>query len=166
MWGIGGVLTLLLTAIIRLSPMAVELQDYSLNAMQWAALLIFVPYMIWAEGYRGFHQNFAPRLIVRANYLKNHPRPVHVILAPLFCMGYIHATRRRQLMSIGLTAMIISFVLIVRLLPQPWRGIVDAGVVLGLLIGVASILFFLVQSFLRPERMTFPAELPVASSDT
>jgi hypothetical protein len=158
-------LTLLLAAIVRLSPMAFELVGHSLTAMQWAALLLFVPYMIWAEGYRGFHRNFAPRLVVRANYLKNHPRPAHVLLAPLFCMGYIHATPRRQLLSISLTAMIICFVLIVRLLPQPWRGIIDSGVVLGLFIGVVSILYFLVRSLLRPESMNFSAETPVVNTE-
>ena len=41
---------------------------------------------------------------------------------------------------------IVTLVLLVRLAPQPWRGIIDAGVVLGLGIGSASILYFVVRA--------------------
>jgi hypothetical protein len=101
--------------------------------------------MVWAEGYKGFHLAFAPRVVARANYLANNPRPVHVLLAPLFCMGYVHATPRRRIMSIALSCMIVCFVLLARMLPQPWRGIVDVGVVAGLVVGVGSIVYYLLQ---------------------
>ena len=78
----------------------------------WLALIFSVVYMAYAEGYKGFHLAFAPRVVVRARYLADNPRTLHVLLAPLFCMGYIHATRRRKIISFALTAMIICFVLI------------------------------------------------------
>jgi hypothetical protein len=165
-WGIGGVLFLLAFAIVRLAPMALDLNNFYLSGLQWAILILFVAYMAYAEGYKGFHKSFAPRVIVRANYLSQNPRILHVILAPLFCMGYFHATRKLMIMSIGLTVMIIVLVLGVRMLPQPWRGIIDAGVVVGLMMGISSIIYFLVQSRLRPELLTMSAEVPVSTPDT
>ena len=120
-WGIAGVLMLLLFAVYRLAPMAFELTERELTAGQWFALGFSVIYMAYAEGYRGFHRAFAPRVVVRALHLKNHPEPLHVLFAPIFCMGYIHATRRRQLFSIGLTLAILGFIFLARNLSQPWR---------------------------------------------
>lgn len=131
-----------------------------MNQIHWLALAFSVIYMGYAEGYKGFHQGFAPRVVVRARYLAANPRPLHVLFAPLFCMGYIYATRRRQILSIALTLMIICFVLIARSMPQPWRGIVDAGVVVGLSLGVASIAYFLIISSGDPARLTASAEVP------
>jgi hypothetical protein len=159
-WGIGGVLTLLLFAVYRLSPMAMELTQQPLSSLHWLALVFSVGYMAYAEGYRGFHKSFAPRVIARARYLERHVSLDKVFLAPLFCMGYIHATRKRKILSFSLTFMIVCFVVLVRMLPQPWRGIVDAGVVTGLAIGIASILYYLVQSFFRPELLTVSPDVP------
>lgn len=159
-WGLGGVLALLLFAIYRLTPMAMELTGFSLSALQWLALAFSIICMAYMEGYKGFHKAFAPRVVVRAGYLRQHARAGTAVLAPLFCMGYIHATRRRQVLSYLLTLMIIVLVSIVRLLPQPWRGIVDAGVVTGLVLGVASILYYLVQSFHSPDRLDVSPEVP------
>ena len=159
-WGIGGVLFLLMFAIFRLAPMALELENSSMSQFHWLALVFSVIYMAYAEGYKGFHLGFAPRVVVRARYLADHPRPLHVLLAPLFCMGYIYATRKRQILSFALTIMIICFVLIARSIPQPWRGIVDAGVVVGLGLGVLSIAYFLIISSNNPARLTVSAEVP------
>lgn len=152
---------MLLFAIVRLGAVALELNGYTLASWQWGVMLGWIGYMVWAEGYKGFHLAFAPRVVVRASYLASNPRLLHVLLAPLFCMGYIHATPKRRLMSIGLTSMIICFVLLVRMLPQPWRGLVDAGVVAGLVFGVASILYYLMQLKQRgAEQLPVPADVP------
>jgi len=140
--------------------MALELESSAMSEVHWLALIFSVTYMAYAEGYKGFHLGFAPRVVVRARYLANNPRPLHVLLAPLFCMGYIYATRKRQILSFALTTMIICFVLIARSMPQPWRGIVDAGVVVGLGLGVVSIAYFLIISSNDPTRLTVSAEVP------
>lgn len=163
-WGIGGILFLLLFAIFRLGPIALELSSLSLQQVHWFALVISVLYMLYAEGYKGFHLGFAPRVVARANYLAKNPHPLHLALAPLFCMGYIYATRKRQLMSIGLTSMIICFVLLVRMLPQPWRGIVDAGVVAGLMLGILSICYFLLMLWRNPGDFAVATDVPAESS--
>jgi hypothetical protein len=159
-WGIVGVLLLLCFALYRLAPMAFELAEIELSALHWSALVFSIIYMAYAEGYKGFHKGFAPRVVVRASFLKNNPKPLHILLAPLFCMGYIHATRKRQLLSIGLTLMIICFIFLARTLAQPWRGILDAGVVVGLGIGILSICYFLALARFRPEALTMSPEVP------
>lgn len=162
-WGVGGVLLLLGFAIFRLAPIAWALGDSALSPLHWGALVFNVLYMAYAEGYRGFYLGFAPRVVTRANYLRDNPSLGYVVLAPLFCMGYIHATRKRQLLSYGLTLMIICFVMIARILPQPWRGILDAGVVVGLMIGIISILYFLLLTSRSPDLIHIELEVP---SDT
>ena len=140
--------------------MALELRDISLSALQLAALLFSVIYMAYAEGYKGFHLGFAPRVVLRAHYLHSNPRLRHILLAPLFCMGYIHATRKRQILSIGLTIMIIGFIIVARMLPQPWRGILDAGVVVGLSFGICSIAYFMMVAVQRRETISVSTEVP------
>lgn len=159
-WGVGGVLLLLSFAIYRLAPMALALENSPMSLVHWFALVVSVVYMAYAEGYKGFHLSFAPRVVVRARYLADNPRLLHVLLAPLFCMGYIYATKKRQIFSFALTIMIICFVMIARLMPQPWRGIIDAGVVVGLTFGVVSIGYFLIVSTNNPNRILISAEVP------
>ncbi len=98
--------------------------------------------MAYAEGYRAFQQAFSPRVAARARYLRDHPNLMHSLLAPLFCMAYFHAQRRRQITSISVTAGIIILVILVRFLEQPWRGIIDGGVVVGLAWGLVSLVVF------------------------
>jgi hypothetical protein len=159
-WGIGGVLLMLVFAIYRLAPIALDLEYLPMNQGHWAALIFSVVYMAYAEGYKGFHLGFSPRVVIRASYLRDHPRLDHILLAPLFCMSYIYATRKRKMISFGLTTMIICFVLIARRLPQPWLGIIDAGVVVGLGIGVVSILYFIVVEIKNPELIKTSPEVP------
>jgi hypothetical protein len=106
---------------------------------QWMALILWTLFMGIAEGYRGFQQRFSPRVAARARYLRDHPTLVRMLLAPLFCMGYFHANRRTQITSISLTAGIVVLVVLVSFCPQPWRGIIDCGVVVGLMWGMISL---------------------------
>ena len=159
-WGVGGVLILLLFAVYRLAPMALALGDGSMELKHWVFLALSISYMAYAEGIKGFHQGFAPRVVKRALYLKKNPRLSHVVFAPFFCMSYFYATRKRKISSLGLTGLIICFVILVRLLSQPWRGILDAGVVTGLTIGCGSIVYFLYLTTIRGETISISADFP------
>ncbi|HWR59110.1 MAG TPA: hypothetical protein VN328_09505 [Thermodesulfovibrionales bacterium] len=150
-WGITGVLLLLTGAVYRLAPLAVDAFSFHFIWYHWLSLALIVLFMAYAEGYRGFQQRFSPRVAARARYLRENPRVLYVLLAPFFCMGYFHATRRRKITSLSLTAGIIILILLMRLLPQPWRGIVDAGVVLGLVWGLVSLSVFCVIAFTSKE---------------
>ena len=145
--------------------MAFALQDATMGLVHWPLLLLSVTYMAYAEGFKGFHLGFAPRVVKRALYLTQNPKLSHVVFAPLFCMGYIHATKRRKISSLGLTGLIVCFVILVRLLPQPWRGILDAGVVTGLTIGCFSIMYFMFLAGGRPEVISISADVPKESKE-
>lgn len=142
LWGFSGVVALLGYAIFRLAPRAAESLAEPLTTIQWIFLVIFAFFMLVAEGYRGFQKKFSPRTAARVKYLRDHPRPLHVVLAPAFCMGYFFARRKTQITAICLTLGIVLLVVLVRFLPTPWRGLVDFGVVLGLTYGVISFAVF------------------------
>ena len=76
-------------------------------------------------------------------------------------MGYFGATLRRQITSICVTCGIIVLVIIVKQLSQPWRGIIDAGVVVGLIWGVISFMVYLWVAFRNED---FPYSPEVSSS--
>lgn len=153
-----GVSLLLGAAVYRLTPWAIETFSYSLTLSQWLLLVGFTLFMLIGEGYRGFQKNFSPRVAVRARHLAGHPTPLRVILAPLFLMGFFGATRRRKITTWSLTTGIVLLVLGVRLLEQPWRGIIDVGVVLGLAWGLVALFAFTYEAFSRRE-FSFPADL-------
>jgi hypothetical protein len=62
-------------------------------------------------------------------------------------MGYFHAAKKRKIVSYSLTSGIVVLILAVHHLAQPWRGIIDAGVVIGLVWGIISIFWFTVRVF-------------------
>lgn len=165
-WGITGVILFLLFAVLRLSERIRELADYSLGPLHWTVLVGFTLWMAWAEGYKGFHRAFSPRVVARANYLRESAldRPILALFAPVFCMGFIHATRKRKIVSYSVTSGIFVLVLLLRITPQPWRGIVDTGVVTGLALGILSLLFFWIQVETGAWNHGIPLDLPEGQS--
>ncbi len=141
-WGLCGVCLLLGYGIYRMFPIAVETFDYSLSWYHWLALHINTIFMAYCKGYRGFQNNFSPRTSARARYLRNHPQKARVIFAPFFCMGYFQANRKRKIITFSATFAIVLLGLLIRYLNQPWRGILDIGVVVGLIWGVVSLIWF------------------------
>ncbi len=142
-WGILGVVALLVSALYRLTPIAwVPLSEGSLSPFQWGVVVIWTAFNAHAEGYKGFQKRFSPRTVARAVYLGENPTPLRVVLAPLFCMGLFHATKRVKYAAWGVLIAVLILVAIIRSLDQPWRGIVDVGVVVGLGWGTISLLAF------------------------
>ncbi|MBX3248971.1 MAG: hypothetical protein KF901_17470 [Myxococcales bacterium] len=142
-WGVLLVLGMLGQALWKLTPVALEpWRDGSMSVAQQLLYVGFVVFNAYAEGYRGFQKRFSPRVVGRAFHLGANPRPLYVALALPFCLSLFHAQRRQRIVSwvflVGLVALIIA----VRQLPQPWRGIIDGGVVVGLAWGAASIVAF------------------------
>ena len=137
-WGVIGFAWILMDAIIRLSILADEGISGGLTVFQWVLLVGFVVFMAYAEGYRGFQKSFSPRTAARAYYLYKHPDLLAGLLAPLFCMGFFRATRKPFLFAWVGTTLIVMLIIALRFVPQPWRAIVDAGVVVGLSWGLIS----------------------------
>lgn len=158
-WGLAGIILLLASAIYRLTPLAVQAFSYDFLWYHWLALAFTALFMAYAEGFKGFQQRFSPRVAARARYLKDHPRTRNALLGPFFCMGYCCATRRRKITSLSLTAGIVVLIILVRFLPQPWRGIVDAGVVLGLIWGLVSLIIFSLFAF-TSDKFHYSPEVP------
>jgi hypothetical protein len=152
-YGVLGVVALLAQALWRLTPRAWEAIAGGLTTTQWVVTVVWVVAMAHAEGYRGFHRRFSPRVVARAQYLAEHPTP------PLYCMSLFAASRRGMIVARGLVVGITVLVVLVRMLPQPWRGIVDAGVVVGLALGTLSILYYAGRAVAGYEPVV-PPDLP------
>jgi len=144
-WGLAGVVLLLGAAILRLVPITVEAFTTKLLWYHWVVLVLITGLLAYLEGYRGFQKGFSPRVVTRANYMKENPRLLHALLAPLFCIGYFHSTTKLKVRAISLTIGIIILIILVHFLDQPWRGIVDAGVIVGLTWGVISLVLLSVR---------------------
>ena len=149
-WGVIGVCALLGYAIFRLFPLAMDAINGGLSKWQWIILVAWTIFMLVAEGYRGFQKKFSPRTAARVRYLRDQPDPLRTVLAPFFCMGYFHANKKTQITAICLTLGIILLVVLVSFCNQPWRGIIDFGVVLGLVYGLISFLLFTFQALTNP----------------
>lgn len=142
-WGIGGIVLLLGSAAWRLlwasKPAWPELlkPGYAAIALVWLLLLGYV------KGYRLLGQRLVPRVVCRAHYLRQHPAPMHwwCLLAPLFCMGYFHSTRRRLCSSWGISTGIVVLVILLQHLVQPWRSIIDLGAAASLALGAVALLW-------------------------
>lgn len=165
-WGLVGAATLLARAILRLAPVAWEaVTRFQPGVLGWSLAVPWLLFLAYFEGYRGFQRGFAPRVAVRAVHLARRPRPLHVLLAPLFCMGLIHASRRRLVTGWSLVTGVVALVWGVRHLAQPWRGLVDAGVVLGLTWGLVAVLAFGVRA-LRGHLPRVSADLPTGRASS
>jgi len=146
LWGVIGITASLGKAIIGMTPKAITGLTMELTLIQWAFLIGYTFFMLYFEGYKGFQKKYSPRTAARVKYLYDHPNLLRGILAPLFCMGYFHANRKTKLKAYILTFGIILLVKLVSYCPQPWLGIVDLGVMLGLSWGLIAFLIFSYQA--------------------
>jgi hypothetical protein len=159
-WGVLGFVAIVFRAVWSLTPMALApIRAGTMTALHWTLYLGWLVFMVYSEGYKGFQRKVAPRVAARAMYAATHPRPLLVLLAPLFCMGLFHATRKRLIVSWCALTGIVTLIILVRQLDQPWRGIVDGGVVAGLAWGLAAMLWYLVRA-LQGHPMPVPADVP------
>lgn len=139
-WGVVGVSLILGQAIVRLLPHALDpWRGAGMTGVQTGLYLTWALLNWYAEGVRGFQQRFCPRVVTRATELSRQANWVGAALAPAYCMGLIQAPRRRLITSWSLVLVLVAVVWLVRRIEQPWRGIIDGGVVIGLLWGVGAL---------------------------
>jgi len=146
-WGLVGVLLILGKAIAGLFLLSLEALRFELTTLQWSLLIGNTAFMAYSEGYMGFQKKFSPRMAARIRHLTQSRSPIELVLAPLFCMAFFNAPKKRIVATYILFTMIVCLVLAFRILPQPWRGILDAGVVVGLLWGSLSIVWCCCREF-------------------
>lgn len=158
-WGLFGVVALLVRPLLPLGANALSALQSDLAPIHWAFFALWVPFMAWSEGWRGFHLRFAPRTAARAAWLAENATPLRVMLAPLVCLALVHVRRSTLIARLILLTALVGLIASVRLLPAPWRGLVDAGVVVGLGWGALSVLWFGLQA-LRGNPPEFDLSLP------
>jgi hypothetical protein len=161
-WGVAGIGAVLVYAAVSLGSYAFQALAAGLAPLQWLLLVVNTGFMAWAEGYRGFQQRFSPRVAARALDLYDHPTALRLLLAPLFCVGYFGATPRLQRTVWLGTGLIVLAVLAFNRLDQPWRGILDAGVMVGMIWGTVTLLWASWATF-RGRRAMVGAEVPAAA---
>lgn len=157
-WGVGGAITLLGFAVSRMVKQCLDATNYDTHAGHIIVLLAWTFFMAYSEGYRGFQRGYSPRVAARALYLRQHSTLVRLLLAPLFCMGFFGAPLRRRITVVVLIVMIWLLVVAFRQLPQPWRGVLDFGVAVGLTWGiVATVIYFF--KYLRVDDVPLKADV-------
>jgi len=158
-WGIGGVILLLSQACWRLAMESRHAFVFDWGWIHYVVFAAIVVFMAYSEGYKAFQKQFSPRVVSRAWTLLDRCTWLQLLLAPLFCMGFFHAARKRKIITYCVTLGIILLIIGVRLMPHPWRGMVDVGVVIGLGWGLVAIVAFTLRAIKDPN-WHYPPDLP------
>ena len=150
-WGIAGILLLIGYAILRLSPVAADALSYPLAWYHWLLMLGNAAVAIYFKGHLAFQKGLAPRVAARARYLRQHTTLLRFLFAPFFSMGYFHITRRKQMVTILTTLAMVMLIMGIRLFDQPWRGLIDVGILMALSWGFLTILIYSIQALTQPD---------------
>lgn len=138
-WAVAGLLAIFATAIFRLGDRGIATLQGGLTPAEWLALLILSAAFVYGEGIRALARRWVPFVIARAARL-NAESPVRDrILAPVHAMALVGAPPRTLLRAWAGVLAIGAAVLIVRALPEPWRGIIDFAVAAALICGLIAI---------------------------
>jgi len=150
-WGIIGITLSLGRAIFGMSKHVTEAFEMPFSPWHWLTLIGFSFFMLYYEGYKGFQKKFSPRVAARVRYLRDEPNLLRSLLAPLFCIGYFHANKKTLIKAYVLTIGIALLVRSMNYCPQPWRGIVDLGVMLGLSWGLVAFWIYAYKALTQKE---------------
>jgi len=165
-WGALGCSCYLSYGIKKVVPIVKNGMQMMDCGFHWSLLIVTLLFFAYFEGYKGFQKGFSPRVVSRAWVVaerpssKRNPPFWHKVLAPWFCIGYFHGTRKRVITSWCVTAGIFLIVVGVKRMPNPYRAIVDAGVMLGLSWGAISIIVIYVRSLASGKPPVFNPALP------
>jgi hypothetical protein len=135
------------SAVYRITPFAWEAWfDFDLTALQRGIFIAWALMNTYTEGYRGFHQRFCPRVVARAFELGRDPRPLALLLALPYSLSLIMAPKKQLLARWGFVVALYTLIVVVHQVSQPWRGIIDGGVVVGLVWGVVSLWWLFIRA--------------------
>jgi len=168
MWGSMGVVYILAKAVKRVLPIAIEPLNagstLALSNIQWGLYAATCLFFAYAEGYKGFQLRFSPLVVKRSTTLvpgtKQGNNPLNYLLAPLYSMGLINATKKRLIVSWSVSMGVAMIVALVKRLPPVSRCIMDAGVVVGLTWGSLSIILFYLKLLSSGKAPSVDACLP------
>jgi len=163
--GIAFITYLLGNAIVRLTPLALApWRDGSLSTFQKLLWIGWFAGNAYFEGYKGFQQRFSPRVVGRAAYLGDHPTALRIVLAPFFVLSMFHAKRSQLIFRWCFLIALYALIYAVSFVPQPWRGIIDGGVVVGLLWGLLAVWYYFALYLMdreHPVASDFPESEPL-----
>jgi hypothetical protein len=142
---VAGFLALLGLAVYRLATPAVEAFSYDLSWYHWLALAGIVGSFAYVKGYRAFQRRLSRQVVKRAQALNAGPGALKGLLAPVYCMGFFGAGRKRQWVMIILTVAMVGLIFAVRLINQPWRGMIDLGLSIAFAWGFAATISYVVS---------------------
>jgi hypothetical protein len=140
LWAVLGVTLLFATAVLRLGARGIALIRSGLAPAEWVLLAVVTAAFVYGEGVRALDQRYVPFLMRRVRELRAESHPVHRVLAPLYALALIGAPGRARLRAWAGMLAIAAAVLIVRGLPEPWRGTIDFAVAAALTWGLAALL--------------------------
>lgn len=167
LWGVFQVISILANAIKRLIPIALQpFFQKDMQPIQWGMYAAWCVFMIYNEGYKAFQLKFSPLVVNRAFGISKNPSVLKYIFAGPYSMGLFGADRKRMIVSWSITAGVFSLVKLVKLLPYPYRSIVDSGVVAGLTYGTLSIVFLTVRALLGKQVGNGDQALPLPPPPT
>lgn len=153
LWGVLQVVAIICNAIKRLAPIAIQpLMRNDLSPFQWGLFCSWTLYMVYAEGYKAFQLKFSPMVVARSFNLVNNASAINLLFAGPFSMGLFAAEKKRMIIGWSVTIGVFALVKLVKLLPYPYRSIVDAGVVAGLSYGTLSICYNTILALLGHEK--------------
>jgi hypothetical protein len=137
------VVGILSMSIIRIVPIVAQLfrDQNEMNALAWSATFIWCCLMAYYEGYKGFYLKFCPVVVERSFTLEDPVLSPSVILGGPYAMGLFKADKHRLITSWTLLFMIFWMIKLVKLLPYPYRAMVDAGVLVGISCGILSLVW-------------------------
>jgi hypothetical protein len=139
-WAVLGVAAVLLEPATRLGVHGAATIAAGLNTLQWVALVGLTLLFGYVEGWRGLQRRFVPAVVERAFEIARARQRAAHWLAPLHALGLFGGTRRTRARAWRGAALIAAAVVLVRALPEPWRGIVDAAIAVSLAWGVGALL--------------------------
>ena len=160
LWGVGGALAILGYAVSKMVRATLEAfsSEFELTFWHYVVMVLWTFFMAYSEGYKGFQKGYSPRVASRAVYLRDKCTVLRLALAPFFCLGFFHAPRKRKITVVILAIGISLIVILCKMIPQPWRGVLDFGVIVGLSWGIiATVIYF--TKFWGASEVTFDPEV-------
>ena len=138
-WALVGVVLIFLDAVMQLGQRGIATVRAGLAPGEWIALALLTAAFVYGEGMRGLQRRWVPAVLRRVGQLGGERSPVYLLLAPLYAMLLIGAPPRTLRRAWTGVLAIVAAVLIVRSLPDPWRGMIDFAVAAALSWGLGAI---------------------------
>jgi hypothetical protein len=165
-WALFGVAAVFAVPIARLAARGIATVGAGLAPPEWFALAALTALFVYTEGVRALQRRWGPHMIRRTVALASERRVWVRLLAPLYALSLVAAPRRELARAwVGLCA-IVAAVLLVRALPDPWRGIIDLAVAVALTWGSSAIAVACARIFrlpASPGRLAPGRDLPPSS---